>query len=137
MEAETEDSTRAGDLPGPPRAPEAHAAAAAPATAITGGVGCAALLLPLLAVLGAALCFAAGVLSTASGCVPNGSALCASNGPWFTFVFPLFVSPLAAAAAAIGAVTVRRHRPVWLAVGYAVVFVSVIVGLTSASTGSA
>jgi hypothetical protein len=33
-------------------------------------------------------------------------------------------------------VTVRRHRSSWLAVGYGVVFISVIVGLASASTGS-
>jgi hypothetical protein len=100
------------------------------------GVGCAALLLPLIAVAGAILCFAAGILSAASGCAPNGSALCSANGPWFAFTLPLFVSPLIAAGAAIGAVTVRRHRSTWLAVGYGVVFISVIVGLASASTGS-
>ncbi len=100
------------------------------------GIGCAALLLPLIAVLGAILCFAAGILSAATGCKPNGSALCSANGPWFAFALPLFVSPLIAAGTAIGAVTVSRHRSTWLAVGYGVVFISVIVGLASASTGS-
>jgi hypothetical protein len=103
---------------------------------IATGIGCAALLLPLVAVAGAILCFAAGILSAASGCAPNGSALCSASGPWLAFALPLFVSPLIAAATAIGAVTVRRHRSTWLAVGYGVVFISVIVGLASASTGS-
>jgi hypothetical protein len=117
----------------------AQAAAKAPRTpsaGLTGGIGCAALLLPLVAVAGAVLCFAAGILSTASGCSPNGSALCSSNGAWYSFALPVFVSPLVAAVTAIGAVTVRRHRSTWLAVGYGVVFVSIIVGLASASTGS-
>ena len=100
------------------------------------GIGCAALLLPLVAVAGAVLCFAAGLLSAATGCAPNGSALCSANGPWLAFALPLFVSPLIAAGTAIGAVTVRRHRSTWLAVGYGIVFISVIVGLASASTGS-
>jgi hypothetical protein len=104
--------------------------------AIAPGIGCAALLLPLIAVAGAIGCFAAGILSAATGCSPNGSALCSSDGPWFAFVLPLFVSPLIAAATAIGAVTVRKHRSTWLAVGYGIVFISVIVGLASASTGS-
>jgi hypothetical protein len=103
---------------------------------IATGIGCAALLLPLVAVAGAILCFAAGILSAATGCAPNGSALCSANGPWFAFALPLFVSPLIAAGTAIGAVTVRRHRSTWLAVGYGIVFISVIVGLASASTGS-
>jgi hypothetical protein len=103
---------------------------------LTSGIGCAALLLPLVAVAGAILCFAAGLLSAAAGCSPNGSALCSANGPWFAFALPLFVSPLIAAATAIGAVTVKRHRSTWLAVGYGIVFISVIIGLASASTGS-
>ena len=103
---------------------------------ISSGIGCAALLLPLIAVAGAILCFAAGILSTVTGCTPNGSALCSANGAWFEFALPLFVSPIVAAAAAIGAVTVHRHRSSWLAVGYGIVFVSIIVGLASASTGS-
>ncbi len=103
---------------------------------VSSGIGCAALLLPLVAVLGAILCFAAGILSTVTGCTPNGSALCSANGAWFEFALPLFVSPIVAAAAAIGAVTVRRHRSTWLAVGYGIVFISIIVGLASASTGS-
>lgn len=103
---------------------------------VSRGIGCAALVLPLIAVAGAILCFAAGILSTVTGCTPNGSALCSSNGPWFEFVLPLFVSPIIAAAAAIAAVTVHRHRSSWLAVGYGVVFISIIVGLASASTGS-
>ncbi|MBS2964350.1 hypothetical protein KGA66_14925 [Actinocrinis puniceicyclus] len=103
---------------------------------VTGGIGCAALLLPLVAVAGALLCFAAGILSTVTGCTPNGSALCSANGAWAEFALPLFVSPLAAAAAAIGAVTVRRHRSTWLAVGYGIVFVGIVVGLAAASTGS-
>lgn len=103
---------------------------------VSSGIGCAALLLPLVAVAGAILCFAAGILSTVTGCTPNGSALCSANGAWFEFVLPLFVAPIIAAAAAIGAVTVRRHRSSWLAVGYGIVFISIIVGLASASTGS-
>jgi hypothetical protein len=108
----------------------------APSAGLTGGIGCAALLLPLVAVAGAVLCFAAGILSTATGCSPNGSALCSANGAWYSFALPVFISPLAAAVAAIGAVTVRRHRSTWLAVGYGVVFISIIIGLASASTGS-
>ncbi|HEU5331126.1 MAG TPA: hypothetical protein VFU73_00130 [Actinocrinis sp.] len=107
-----------------------------PAAGLTGGIGCAALLLPLVAVAGAVLCFAAGILSTAGGCSPNGSALCSSNGAWYSFALPVFISPLISAVAAIGAVTVRRHRSTWLAVGYGIVFVSIIIGLASASTGS-
>jgi len=103
---------------------------------VSSGIGCAALLLPLVAVAGAILCFAAGILSTVTGCTPNGSALCSANGAWFEFALPLFVSPIIAAATAIGAVTVRRHRSSWLAVGYGIVFISIIVGLASASTGS-
>lgn len=103
---------------------------------VTSGIGCAALLLPLVAVAGALLCFAAGILSTVTGCTPNGSALCSADGAWAEFALPLFVSPLAAAAAAIGAVTVRRHRSTWLAVGYGIVFVGIVVGLAAASTGS-
>ncbi|MGH6656529.1 MAG: hypothetical protein ACRDVE_15155, partial [Actinocrinis sp.] len=103
---------------------------------VTTGIGCAALLLPVLAVIGAVVCFAAGILSAASGCSPNGSALCSSSGPWIAFALPLFVAPLIAAATAITAVLVRRHRSTWLAVGYGVVFVSIIVGLAVASTGS-
>jgi hypothetical protein len=103
---------------------------------VSGGIGCTALLLPLVAVAGAVLCFFAGVLSTATGCGTNGSALCSPNGPWYAFALPVFVSPLVAAVTAIGAVNVRRHRSTWLAVGYGVVFISIIVGLASASTGS-
>lgn len=103
---------------------------------VSSGIGCAALLLPLVAVAGAILCFAAGILSTVTGCTPNGSALCSANGAWFEFALPLFVSPIIAAGTAIAAVTVRRHRSTWLAVGYGVVFISIIVGLASASTGS-
>jgi hypothetical protein len=109
---------------------------ATPPAGLTGGIGCAALLLPLIAVAGAVLCFAAGVLSTATGCSPNGSALCSANGAWYAFALPVFVSPLVAAATAIGAVTVRRHRSTWLAVGYGIVFISIIIGLATASTGS-
>lgn len=103
---------------------------------VSGGIGCSALLLPLVAVAGAVLCFFAGVLSTASGCSANGSALCSANGPWYAFALPVFVSPLIAAGTAVAAVTVRRHRSTWLAVGYGVVFISIIVGLAVASTGS-
>jgi hypothetical protein len=117
-------------------APDSAPEAARRGIPLTSGIGCAALLLPLTAVAGAILCFAAGILSAASGCSPNGSALCSANGPWLAFALPLFVSPLIAAGTAIGAVTVRRHRSTWLAVGYGVVFISVIVGLATASTGS-
>ena len=119
-----------------PDDPDSDAGTVRRALPVTSGIGCAALLLPLIAVAGAILCFAAGILSTAGGCAPNGSALCSANGPWFAFALPLFVSPLIAAGTAIGAVTVRRHRSTWLAVGYGIVFISVIVGLASASTGS-
>ena len=132
-EGEAADDTESEHEAGADLAPESAERGRRP---VTSGIGCAALLLPLIAVLGAILCFAAGLLSTVTGCTPNGSALCSANGAWFTFALPLFVSPIIAAATAIGAVTVRRHRSSWLAVGYGVVFISVIVGLASASTGS-
>jgi hypothetical protein len=103
---------------------------------LSGGIGCMALLLPVIAVAGAVLCFAAGLLSTASGCQPDGSALCTTTGTWLTIALPLFVSPIIAAVTAVCAIVLRRHRSTWLAVGYLVVFVSVVVGLASASTGS-
>jgi hypothetical protein len=103
---------------------------------MTTGIGCTALLLPVFAVASALACFAAGVWSTSTGCTPDGSALCSSAGPWFTFALPLFVAPLVAAVTATGAVVVKRHRSTWLAVGYAVVFISLVVGLVSANTGA-
>lgn len=103
---------------------------------MTTGIGCTALLLPVFAVASALACFAAGVWSTSTGCTPDGSALCSGAGPWFTFALPLFVAPLVAAVAATGAVVVKRHRSTWLAVGYAVVFISLVVGLVSANTGA-
>jgi hypothetical protein len=125
-----------GPSPEPAPAAETPAERARRGLPLTNGIGCAALLLPLVAVAGAILCFAAGILSTASGCSTHGSALCSSNGPLVAFALPVFVSPLVAAGTAIGAVTVRRHRSTWLAVGYGIVFISIIVGLASASTGS-
>jgi hypothetical protein len=103
---------------------------------MTTGIGCTALLLPVFAVASALACFAAGVWSTSTGCTPDGSALCSSAGPWFTFALPLFVAPLVAAVTATGAVVAKRHRSTWLAVGYAVVFISLVVGLVSANTGA-
>lgn len=103
---------------------------------MTTGIGCTALLLPVFAVASALACFAAGVWSTSTGCTPDGSALCSTGGPWFTLALPLFVSPLVAAVTATGAVVVKRHRSTWLAVGYAVVFISLVVGLVSANTGA-
>ena len=102
---------------------------------MTKGIWWAAALLPFLSVAGAVLCFAAGVLNS-GGCQPEGSALCSSGGQWFTFVLPLLVSPLTAAVTAIAAVTLRRHRSSWLAAGYFVVFVSILIGLASANSGS-
>jgi hypothetical protein len=102
---------------------------------MTKGIWWAAALLPFLSVAGAVLCFAAGVLNS-GGCQPEGSALCSSGGQWFTFVLPLLVSPLTAAVTAIAAVTLRKHRSSWLAAGYFVVFVSVLIGLASANSGS-
>jgi hypothetical protein len=133
------DSAQSGPAPDAAAAPEPGEPAAGrlPAAGLTSGIGCAALLLPLVAVAGAVLSFVAGILSTATGCSPDGSALCSSNGAWYSFALPVFISPLAAAATAIGAVMVRRHRSTWLAVGYGFVFISIVVGLASASTGSA
>jgi hypothetical protein len=125
--------TRPADLPTPS---EPVGIAHSIDLVLSSGTGCAALLLPVVAVVGAVLCFAAGLLSTAAGCQPDGSALCSASGPWFTFVLPLFVSPIVAASAAVGAIAVHRHRSTWLAVGYLVVFTSVLIGLASASTGS-
>jgi cytochrome c biogenesis factor len=122
-------------VPGP-AAPRPAESARSIDQALASGIGCTALLLPMVAVLGAVLCFAAGLLSTASGCAPDGSALCSASGPWFTFVLPLFVSPIVAAVTAVGALVVRRHRSTWLAVGYLTVFLSILIGLTSASTGA-
>ncbi|HEV2637274.1 MAG TPA: hypothetical protein VGX23_19130 [Actinocrinis sp.] len=102
---------------------------------LTRGIWWAAALLPFLSVAGAVLCFAAGVLNT-GGCQPEGSALCTGGGQWFTFVLPLLVAPLTAAVTAIGAVTFHRHRSTWLAVGYFVVFVSLLLGLAAANSGT-
>jgi hypothetical protein len=127
-----------GTADAPAAPPDAEMVSLSPLDqALSSGIGCAALLLPVIAVAGAVLCFAAGLLSTASGCRPDGSALCSADGPWFTFALPLFISPIIAATAAIGALATRRHRSTWLAVGYLVVFTSILIGLTSASTGSA
>ena len=103
---------------------------------MTKGIWWAAAILPFLSVAGAVLCFAAGVLNS-GGCQPEGSALCSGSGQWFTFVLPLLVAPLTAAVTAIAAVTLRRHRSSWLAAGYFVVFVSVLIGLASANSGGA
>lgn len=102
---------------------------------LTRGIWWAAVLLPFLSVAGAILCFSAGVLNS-GGCQPEGSALCSGGGQWFTFVLPLFVAPLVAAVTAIGGVVAKRHRSSWLAFGYLVVFVSVLIGLASANSGS-
>ena len=136
MAAETPAEPTPAPEPSAPDDTAPEVKAKTPLAGLTGGIGCAALLLPLVAVAGAVLCFAAGILSTATGCSPNGSALCGANGAWYAFALPVFISPLVAAATAIGAVTVRRHRSTWLAVGYGIVFISIIVGLASASTGS-
>ena len=101
---------------------------------LTRGIWWAAVLLPFLSVAGAILCFAAGVLNS-GGCQPVGSALCSGSGQWFTFGLPLLISPLVAAVTAIGGVVVHRHRSTWLALGYFVVFVSILIGLASANSG--
>jgi hypothetical protein len=101
---------------------------------LTRGIWWAAVLLPFLSVAGAILCFAAGVLNS-GGCQPVGSALCSGSGQWFTFGLPLLISPLVAAVTAIGGVLVHRHRSTWLALGYFVVFVSILIGLASANSG--
>lgn len=102
---------------------------------LTRGIWWAAAVLPFLSVAGAILCFAAGVLNT-GGCQPEGSALCTGDGQWFTFVLPLLVAPLTAAVTAVCAVVLRKHRSSWLAVGYFVVFVSLLIGLAAANSGS-
>lgn len=138
---ELESDARSDPLPSQESGPEADPAEAlgldgedSPA-GLTTGIWWCAVLLPFLSVAGAVLCFAAGVLNT-GGCRPQGSALCSGGGQWFTFVLPLLVAPLTAGVTAIGAVTFRRHRSTWLAVGYAVLFISLLLGLASANSGS-
>ena len=101
---------------------------------LTRGIWWAAVLLPFLSVAGAILCFAAGVLNSGD-CQPVSSALCSGSGQWFTFGLPLLISPLVAAVTAIGGVVVHRHRSTCLALGYFVVFVSILIGLASANSG--
>ena len=85
----------------------------------------AAILLPLLAVGGAIGCFADGLQANGTG-----------HEPVLSYVLPLVVSPVAAAAIAVVAALVRRGRPFWLAFGYLLVVASLVTGLVAAHTGT-
>lgn len=88
-------------------------------------VSWAAILLPLLAVAGAIGCFADGLQANGTG-----------REPLVSYVLPLVISPVAAAALAVVAAVVRRGRPYWLTVGYVVVVGSLIAGLLAAHSGT-
>jgi hypothetical protein len=85
----------------------------------------AAILLPLLAVGGAIGCFADGLQANGTG-----------HEPLLSYVLPLVVSPVAAAAIAVVAALVRRGRPFWLGFGYLLVVACLITGLVAAHTGN-
>jgi len=84
----------------------------------------AAILLPLLAVGGAIGCFADGLQANGTG-----------HEPMLSYVLPLVISPVAAAAIAVIAALVRRGRNYWLGFGYLVVAGSLAAGLVAAHTG--
>lgn len=84
-------------------------------------VSWAAILLPLLAVGGAIGCFADGLQANGTG-----------HEPMVSYVLPLVISPVVAAAIAVVTALVRRGRPYWLAVGYVLVVGSLIAGLVAA-----
>jgi cytochrome bd-type quinol oxidase subunit 2 len=85
----------------------------------------AAILLPLLAVGGAIGCFADGLQANGTG-----------HEPMLSYVLPLVISPVAAAALAVVAALVRRGRVYWLGFGYALVCASLIAGLIAARSGN-
>jgi hypothetical protein len=85
----------------------------------------AAILLPLLAVGGAIGCFADGLQANGTG-----------HEPMLSYVLPLVISPVAAAAIAVAAALSRRGRLYWLGVGYVVVVGSLVAGLIAAHTGN-
>ncbi|HEX4790193.1 MAG TPA: hypothetical protein VH372_17130 [Actinospica sp.] len=85
----------------------------------------AAILLPLLAVGGAIGCFADGLQANGTG-----------HEPMLSYVLPLVISPVVAAALAVVAALVRRGRLYWLGFGYALVVASLIAGLVAAHSGN-
>jgi ABC-type sulfate transport system permease subunit len=87
-------------------------------------VSWAAILLPVLAVAGAAGCFAAGLQANGTG-----------HEPVLSYVLPLVISPVVAALIAVLAAVVRRGRLYVLGFGYAVVVVSLVLGLVAAHSG--
>lgn len=89
-------------------------------------VSWAAILLPLLAVGGAIGCFADGLQANGTG-----------HEPMVSYILPLVISPVAAAAIAVVTALVRRGRPYWLTVGYVLVVGSLIAGLVAAHSSGA
>jgi hypothetical protein len=87
-------------------------------------VSWAAILLPLLAVAGAVGCFAAGLQANGTG-----------HEPMLSYVLPLVISPVLAALIAIVASVVHRGTLYVLGCGYAVVAVSLVLGLIEARSG--
>ncbi len=87
-------------------------------------VSWAAILLPLLAVAGAVGCFAAGLQANGTG-----------HEPMVSYVLPLVISPVVAALIAIVAAVVRRGMIYVLGAGYALVAVSLILGMLAARSG--
>ncbi len=88
----------------------------------------AAILLPLLAVGGAVICFADSLVVGGNGHVPV-----------LTYLLPLVVSPVLGALFAVAAAVVRRGRTYWLSAGYLLVVASLVTGLIAANaakTGS-
>ena len=88
-------------------------------------VSWAAILLPLLAVAGAVGCFAAGLQANGTG-----------HEPMLSYVLPLVISPVAAALIAVAAAVVRKGRLYVLGGGYALVVVSLVLGLIAANSGT-
>jgi hypothetical protein len=87
-------------------------------------VSWAAILLPLLAVAGAVGCFAAGLQANGTG-----------REPVVSYLLPLVISPVAAALVAVLTAVVRRGRIYVLGFGYALVVVSLALGLIAARSG--
>lgn len=87
-------------------------------------VSWAAILLPLLAVAGAAGCFAAGLQSNGTG-----------HEPMVSYVLPLVIAPVAAALIAIVAAFLRKGTLYLLCAGYALVAISLVLGLVAAHSG--
>ena len=87
-------------------------------------VSWAAILLPLLAVLGAVGCFAAGLQANGTG-----------HEPVLSYVLPLVISPVVAALIAVLTAIVRTGRLYVLGFGYLLVAVSLVLGLIAAHSG--